>query len=218
MTPRFAQAVDPIFLHILGLLDRISRDEQPSPQDERMRIRALIDQAEAIVGAGTEWELAKYALASWIDEVLLDTPWAGHDWWSNNVLEVELFNTRLCNEQFYVRAQQASSLPNRDSLEVFYVCVVLGFRGLYRDANLAQMLTQSHNLPPDLDGWAKQTSMAIRLGQGRPPLAAPAGNIRGAAPIRSRPILVWSLVTCALLAASTFLYWWLVFPGFSISS
>ena len=26
MTPRFAQAVDPVFTHVLGLLERINRD------------------------------------------------------------------------------------------------------------------------------------------------------------------------------------------------
>ncbi len=69
MTPNFAQAVDPIFLYVLALLDRISRDTKPKPQEERARIRALIDEAEARLGSGTEWELAKYALVSWIDEM-----------------------------------------------------------------------------------------------------------------------------------------------------
>jgi hypothetical protein len=29
MTPKFSQAIDPIMLHVLGLLDRIARDERP---------------------------------------------------------------------------------------------------------------------------------------------------------------------------------------------
>ena len=49
MTPKFAQAIDPVMLHVLGLLDRISREERPSPPDERLRIRTLIDQAEALL-------------------------------------------------------------------------------------------------------------------------------------------------------------------------
>ncbi len=158
MTPRFAQAVDPIMLHVL---ERISHDERLSPQDERSQLRAWIDRAEAVVGATPDWELAKYALAAWIDEVLVDTAWDGAEWWSNNPVEVELFQTRLCNEQFYLRAQQASTLPSRDALEVFYVCVVLGFRGLYRDASMAAMFTAAHNLPVDLETWARQTALAI---------------------------------------------------------
>src|SRR5690349_16160027 len=54
MTPNFAQAVDPIFLYVLALLDRISRDAKPKPQEERVRIRALIDEAEARLGSSGE--------------------------------------------------------------------------------------------------------------------------------------------------------------------
>ncbi|HEX4150144.1 MAG TPA: DotU family type IV/VI secretion system protein [Pirellulales bacterium] len=203
MTIQFAQAVDPIFLHVLDLLDRISRGESPNPQEERMRLNALIDQAGAMLGGSPEWELAKYALASWIDEVLLETPWEGVDWWNNNVLEVELFNTRLCNELFYRRAQEAANLPRRDALEVFYVCVVLGFRGLYRDGALAALLTQALNLAPDLETWARQTALAIRLGQGRPALPAPARELRGAAPLKMKPLVAWAWLSAIFLLAAT---------------
>ncbi len=210
MTPKFAQAVDPVLLHVLGLLERIGRDERPSPQEERLQIVALLDQAEAIVGVGQEWELAKYGLVSWIDEVLLETPWDGREYWGNNVLEAEIFNTRLCHEQFYTRAQEASTLPRRDALEVFYVCVVLGFRGLYRDSELAAMLTQSIGLPENLDSWARQTALAIRLGQGRPALAGPRSEVQGAPPLRSQPLVLWSWLTATLLAAGATIYYTLL--------
>jgi type VI secretion system protein ImpK len=211
MTPRFAQAVDPILLHVLNLLERLTANESPSAPDEQVRIGALIDQAEAIVGRGQEWELAKYALVSWIDEVLLETPWEGRDWWSNHVLEVRLFNTRECNEQFYLRAREASTLPRRDALEVYYVCVVLGFRGLYRDPNLAAMLSAAHNLPGDLETWAQQTSLAIRLGQGRPPIPGRQHELAGAPPLKSRPLLVWSWMAAVLLLACAVVYYAIFF-------
>jgi type VI secretion system protein ImpK len=213
MTPKFANAVDPIFLQILDLLARIQRQDKASAQEERLRVGALFDQAAAVLGAGAEWELAKYALASWIDEVLLDAPWDGADWWSNNVLEVALFNTRLCNERFYLRALEASSLAQRDALEVFYVCVVLGFRGLYRDPHLAAMMTQMHGLPPDLEGWSKQTALAIRLGQGRPQLAGPRRELLGAPPLRNRPLAVWSWLLAALLSAGAAVAYSILFLG-----
>jgi hypothetical protein len=59
MTPKFAQAIDPVMLHVLGLLERIGRDERPSPADERLRIRGLIDQAEALLGASDQWKLGQ---------------------------------------------------------------------------------------------------------------------------------------------------------------
>lgn len=201
MTPKFALAVDPVFLHVLELLDRISRSESPSPQEERLRIGALLDQAEAMAGGGADWELAKYALVSWIDEMLVEAPWDGRDWWSNNVLEVQHFNTRLCNERFFTRSQEAAALVRRDALEVYYNCVVLGFRGLYSDPDLAAALTHAHGLPADLESWAKQTAMSIRLGQGRPPLAGPRKEIAGAPPLRTRPLAVWGMVAAVVLIA-----------------
>ena len=199
MTPKFAQAVDPVFLHVLALLERVGRDGAVSAQEEQLAIVALLDQSEARLGAGTEWELAKYALVSWVDEMLVEAAWPGRDWWSNNVLEVRLFNTRLCNERFYTRAQEASTLARRDALEVYYDCVVLGFRGLYRDPNLAAVLTGARGLPPTLEAWARQASLGIRLGQGRPPLAGPRQEIRGAPPLRTRATVVWSVLAVVVL-------------------
>lgn len=201
MTPKFAHAVDPVFLYVLALLDRISREEQPSPQEERLRIRTLIDQAEAKLGAGGEWELAKYALVSWVDEMLVDALWNGREWWSNNVMEIELFNSRQCNEQFFIKAQEASKQTGRDALEVFYICVILGFRGLYHDANTGSDIAKALNLPPELKDWTRQTAMSIRLGQGRPPLADPGREVEGAPPLRSRSMVVWPWLTVLLLLA-----------------
>ncbi|MEX0819537.1 MAG: DotU family type IV/VI secretion system protein, partial [Pirellulaceae bacterium] len=77
MTPKHSMAVDPLLLHVLNLLDRIANGDEPNEHEERVRVRALIDQGEAIVGTGQEWDLSKYALVSWIDEMLVDASWRG---------------------------------------------------------------------------------------------------------------------------------------------
>jgi len=211
MTPRHSLAVDPFLLHVLGLLDRLSEGQSPNPLDERARIIALLDQGEAVVGAGREWELSKYALVSWVDEMLVEIEWPSREWWSNNVLEMELFRTRLCSEQFYINAKEASTLARRDALEVYYVCVVLGFRGLYRDPALAAMLTSRHGLPQDLATWAKQIALAIRLGQGRPALAEAEREVFGAAPLRPKAAVVWPWLLTGMLAAWNVIYFTLFF-------
>ncbi len=210
MSPKFAQSVDPIFLYVLALLERIGREEQLSAKDERLRIRVLIDQAEASLGSGGEWEFAKYAIISWIDEMLVESLWSGRDWWSNNVMEIELYNTRQCNEQFFVKAREAANRTGRDALEVYYVCVILGFRGLYHDASTSEDVAKAHGLPEKLTDWTRQTAMSIRLGQGRPPLAEPKREVLGAPPLRPRSIVVWPWLTTLLLAAATIvvIYYW----------
>jgi type VI secretion system protein ImpK len=200
MTPKFAQAIDPVMLHVLGLLDRISREERPSAPDERLRIRTLIDQAEALLGANEQWQLGKYAVVAWTDEMLVDAPWDGRDWWSNNVLEVELFSTRECYDRFYILAKEAGALANRDALEVFYICVVLGFRGLYRDPEFSRSTIQTLGLPPDVESWARQAAMSVRLGQGRPQITGKKRDLIGAPPLRGRYIALWSGLALAMAA------------------
>jgi type VI secretion system protein ImpK len=211
MSPEFAIAVDQVFLHVLGLLERIGRDESPPVAEERLRIRGWIDHAEAILGQRPDWHLAKYALVAWIDDVLIEAPWEGRGWWKENALEVEIFNTRLRNEQFYLKAKEASALARKDALEVFYVCAVLGFRGLYRDPMAAAALAEPRGLPPDLDTWARQTSMAIQLGQGRPTIGEASAPAAGAPPLEGPFLLVWATLAAVVLAAFTVIFGWLVF-------
>lgn len=211
MTPKFSKAVDPVFQHVLGLLDRIARGDNPPEKEERLRIRGWLDQAEGHLGQSEDWLLAKYALVSWIDDVLIDAEWDGREWWKENALEVEIFNTRLRNEQFYVKGKASSSLSQKDALEVFYVCVVLGFRGLYRDPMAAAALAEPRELPPDLETWAKQTSMAIRLGQGRPPISDASQPIGGSPEMEGPFMLVWSVFAGVVLTVFLVIFLWL-FP------
>jgi len=206
MTPQCAKAIDPVFLYVLGLLDRISSDENPSPQDEQARIEAVLDRAGLAVGHSAEWELAEYALLCWIDEVLIESPWSGHSWWLNNTLEFKRRKTTLANEQFYVRAKEASTLKSRDALEVFYVCAVLGFRGLYRDPQAAAVLAESRGLPPDLETWAKQSAMSIRLGQGRPPIHETGATGSGAPPLTGQALMIGSVLIGIFLLALVLIF------------
>jgi type VI secretion system protein ImpK len=211
MTPKFSKAVDPVFSYVLGLLERIEAGENPSTGEERLRIRGWLDQAEAQLGQGVDWQLTRYALVSWIDDMLIiDAPWEGRAWWKENALEMEAFNTRLRHELFYLKAREAASLPRKDALEVFYLCVVLGFRGLYRDPAAAAALAEPRQLPPDLETWAKQTAMAIQLGQGRPPISESSEAIQGAPPLEGPLMLVWSAFLLAGLAVVTaiFSFFW----------
>ncbi len=165
MSQEFTSAVDPVFCHVLDLLDRMMAGEEFDPRQVQVDIIDRIEQADAAVGASRSWELARYALTSWIDEVLLDTDWSGRDWWANHVLEAKLFRTRDCSEQFFVRAEQARGLADTQALEVFYDCVVLGFRGMYRSAEIAQAMSQNEGLSDSLEAWLRRTSLAIEKKQ-----------------------------------------------------
>lgn len=175
MNPRFAAQLDPIFIYVIRLLERIEEREEPVPREEFNLIRQKLETAGAALGNSAEWELAKYALASWIDEVLMFAEWRGKDWWVNNTLEIEFFRTREASTQFFSRAKEAASHASRDALEVFYICVVLGFYGIYRDEQSEEFRSdrgsrylEDLGLPSSRELWAKQTKASLQLQQGRP--------------------------------------------------
>jgi type VI secretion system protein ImpK len=201
MTPKFSEAVDPVFLHVLRLLERIDRGEQPIAKEERHKIRDLITQAEGHLGQTQDWQLAKYALVSWIDEVLIEnSKWDGASRWKEDALEQEIFSGMRAYHQFYARAKEASALTRRDALEVFYVCVVLGFRGLYRDPVEAISEAESMGIPADLETWARQTSTSIRLGQGLPPIIDRGLMPAGAPALENKAYFVSYLLIGVILA------------------
>ena len=169
MSPHFAAAVDPIFLDVLQILDRIGRNDGVVADVERESIRNRFREADAQLGERQGWDLAKYALVAWIDDVLIAAPWDGRDWWENNSLEFAYFKTRERATEFFRRAKDAAELSRRDALEVFYVCTVLGFRGLYGLQDAA-FLADQMKLPTELSEWADRTARSIQLGQGRPPI------------------------------------------------
>lgn len=133
MTPTFASAVDPIFLHVLGLLERLTSNQGASATEERAAVVNLLREAEARLGQKSDWELAKYALVCWIDDVLIDAPWDGRLWWKENALEVEQFNTRERATLFYAKAKEAATLTRRNASKcftsasywVFEVCIAI---------------------------------------------------------------------------------------------
>lgn len=202
MTPEFASSVDPIIVYVVNLLDRIGEDKEPDPQEEHTRIRALISRADgALTGSHREgWDLAQYALATWVDEMLISAPWDGRTWWTQNALEFAIFNTNVAFTEFYNRAREAAQLTSKNALEVFYVCVVLGFRGLYRDPG-AETIAEDAGLPPTLEGWAKKNGMVIQLGQGVPSLNEFPRPGVGAPPLDGRFMALGAAVLGVFLVA-----------------
>lgn len=198
MTPEFAKAVDPVFLRVLKLQERIAAGERPSPPDEHAHIRGHLDSGERAFGQSSEWISAKYALVSWVDEMLVDPSWEGSDWWINNTLEQELFRSRQRFEEFYQRAKEAHKNGQFNALEVYYLCVVLGFRGIY--AGLDTHRLDEMELPPTIERWAHQVALAIR-GSPRPPIQTGGSPGPGAPPLTGQALFIGSSMLAAALAA-----------------
>jgi type VI secretion system protein ImpK len=203
--PKFAIAVDRVFALVLDLLQRIERGETAAPEDERTRIQAAVTRSENEIGQGLEWELAKYALVAWIDEVLIDASWEGCNWWKEHALEWEHFGTNDRATKFFDQARRAASadMKRRDALEVYYIAVVLGFGGIYTHAKPgeAELWARRNDLPPSIDQWLRQTSKSITLGADRPRIdTTPSNPGLDAAPRDGEAMLVtWGLFGAVLL-------------------
>lgn len=203
MTPKFAHAVDDVFIYVIDLLSRIERNEQPHHKDERSKVRELLERAEVRVDSREEWKLAKYALVAWIDEALTQAEWNARKEWRAKTLESSYFKTDNASIQFFIKAREALEFANRDSLEVFYICVMVGFRGIYSGPGGGDT-AEHHGLDASLDTWIDKTAKAIREKKPEPPkITATPQSIDVAAPLEARfQFLGMSLLTFVLAVAA----------------
>ncbi|MBN1979973.1 MAG: type IVB secretion system protein IcmH/DotU [Chitinivibrionales bacterium] len=86
-------------------------------------------------------EDAVYALIALLDETVLTVPGECHNFWLSNPLQLELFNTNIAGEGFFVKLDQLATEPEKmkEIIEIYYICLALGFEGKYRiTGNYAQ--------------------------------------------------------------------------------
>ena len=81
---------------------------------------------------------ARYILCVFVDESVLGTPWGGNSIWGAESLLTTFHNDAWGGEKFFVLLDRLVQQPasHRDLLELFYLCLALGFRGKY---GVAQM-------------------------------------------------------------------------------
>jgi type VI secretion system protein ImpK len=112
---------------------------------------------------------AKYAFCAAVDEIILRSQYGIRDAWETRPLQLRLFGDQLAGEQFFQRLEElrARGSAHLQALEVFHMCLLLGFQGRYA-----------------LDGEDKLNYLCARLGD---EIARMRGNNRGFAPHAERP-------------------------------
>jgi len=103
---------------------RAKIDEQFRDMDVRAR-QADIPQQDV--------QLARYAIAAFIDETILTSSWPLKDAWADKPLQLAYFNDFSAGEEFYNKVDAARGAKNVSVMEVYYLCLALGFRGKYVD-------------------------------------------------------------------------------------
>ena len=114
-------------------------------------------------------DAAKYAFCAAVDEIILRSPYAIRDAWERRPLQLILFGDQLAGENFFIRleALRARGSAHLQALEVFHMCLLLGFQGRYI-----------------LEGPEKLNYLTARLGD---ELAQMKGRKNGFAPHAERP-------------------------------
>lgn len=112
---------------------------------------------------------AKYAFCAAVDEIILRSDFSIRDAWETRPLQLRLFGDQLAGEHFFQRLDdlRARGSVHLQALEVYHMCLLLGFEGRFA-----------------LDARDKLNTLTARLGD---EIARMRGKSRGFAPHAERP-------------------------------
>lgn len=132
---RLADVLAPCFALIVHLR---SHQEFGDPVALRQRIKDMLAQAEQeAVGLGIPLDDAQqgiFAAVAFLDETILSSSWSQREAWMARSLQLELYDRFDAGEIFFDRLEEILQHPTRhmEVIEVFYVCMTLGFKGRYQ--------------------------------------------------------------------------------------
>ncbi|PYS89269.1 MAG: hypothetical protein DMF62_07635 [Acidobacteria bacterium] len=78
-------------------------------------------------------QVSKFALASFFDEMILTADFPLKIEWEKNPLQLELFGEQLAGNKFFEKLESMLKQieVTQDAVEVYYYCMLLGFKGRY---------------------------------------------------------------------------------------
>jgi len=150
------------------------------PSELRDRLTALIEIQERRARAGeAPWDAyveARFAVLSWVDEMILNSPWANRGEWQHLMLTYH--GTLNAGKEFFERLERLPA-GGRDVREIYYYCLALGFEGKFALAESPRALrelkqTLYHQLVSSSGGALPSDARLFPEAYRRPPAPAPA--------------------------------------------
>ena len=130
---RLAEIYSPCFSLILHMR---SSSHYSDAETLRDNLISLINECEneARRSASTQdVDDTKFALVAFVDETVLSSDWAMKGMWMANPLQLQIYNRFDAGEHFFERMDTILKSPSRiHVLEVYYLCLALGFKGRYQ--------------------------------------------------------------------------------------
>lgn len=167
MTVPLISLAEPFFLKVLDLVNQPASSSDQLPQLQRLltadlqAIEQKVVSGIATVSAG-EWQSLKRVMIYWADEILTTHV----PDWQNFVLEQEYYGEKNRAWKFYVEAEQCLPTGSSEAAELFYLAVVLGFKGDIEGAFKYELGTELPGKKSDVNEarryWAAQVQRRIR--------------------------------------------------------
>jgi len=167
MTVPLISLAEPFFLKVLDLVNQPASSPDQLPQLQRQltadlqAIEQKVISGIAAVSTG-EWQSLKRVLIYWADEILTTHV----PDWQNFVLEQEYYGEKNRAWKFYVEAEQCLPTGSSEAAELFYLAVVLGFKGDIEGAFKYELGTELPGKKSDVNEarryWAAQVQRRIR--------------------------------------------------------
>jgi type VI secretion system protein ImpK len=102
-------------------------------------LERMVSDGRRIGIADADLAEARYALVAFIDEQIMRSDWSGRAEWMARPLQLELYRENTAGENFFVRLRALLRAGDRPvAIEIYYLCLVLGFQGAYRDGGEPQ--------------------------------------------------------------------------------
>jgi type VI secretion system protein ImpK len=150
--PSSAVKTDRIALLYEGILTAITRiqsgrEQLQSGEAFRNRIKAAlreISDVAATLGYAREMvQEANFAVVAFLDEAVLSSQSVGQAQWARKNLQEELFEQRSAGELFFKHLEELrthhDSTQVAEVLEVYYLCLLLGYEGRYASGSKAEL-------------------------------------------------------------------------------
>jgi type VI secretion system protein ImpK len=141
-SPNMVDLTTGMFSLIISLRDGRDFGEVDHLRQQVNNFLAGLDRAGAEAGyIRDDMEAAKFALVVFLDETILNSHWDKREIWRDNPLQLSLFGERGGGSRFFKELEKLRQQgeAKREVLEVYHICLTLGFEGQYRVSGMTHL-------------------------------------------------------------------------------